>query len=143
MTWYGSKGCLKKDLLTFNWLRNIKNKTYNFWRIDTFFSKNKYMNVKIIENGGWHFTNIKSPEDIHMKLSNYGEHNEFEMSDIDLAKMSKLVKEKKVYFNHNLDKSNPNKYSYGHELVKINKNLLPKFLVDNYLKFKDWFEYKL
>ena len=143
MTWYGSKGCLKKDLLTFNWLRNIKNKKYNFWRIDTFFSKNKYMNVKIIENGGWHFTNIKSPEDIHMKLSNYGEHNEFEMSDIDLAKMSKLVKEKKVYFNHNLDKSNPNKYSYGHELVKINKNLLPKFLVDNYLKFKDWFEYKL
>lgn len=143
MTWFGSKGCLKKDLLTFNWLRNIKNKTYNFWRIDTFFSKNKYMNVKIIENGGWHFTNIKSPEDIHMKLSNYGEHNEFEMSDIDLAKMSKLVKEKKVYFNHNLDKSNPNKYSYGHELVKINKNLLPKFLVDNYLKFKDWFEYKL
>ena len=143
MTWYGSKGCLKKDLLTFNWLRNIKNKTYNFWRIDTFFSKNKYMNVKIIENGGWHFTNIKSPEDIHMKLSNYGEHNEFEMSGIDLAKMSKLVKEKKVYFNHNLDKSNPNKYSYGHELVKINKNLLPKFLVDNYLKFNDWFEYKL
>jgi len=143
MTWYGSKGCLKKDLLTFNWLRNIKNKTYNFWRIDTFFSKNKYMNVKIIENGGWHFTNIKSPEDIYMKLSNYGEHNEFEMSDIDLAKMSKLVKEKKVYFNHNADKSNPNKYSYGHELVKINKNLLPKFLVDNYLKFKDWFEYKL
>jgi beta-1,4-mannosyl-glycoprotein beta-1,4-N-acetylglucosaminyltransferase len=143
MTWHGSKGCLKKDLLTFNWLRNIKNKTYNFWRIDTFFSKNKYMNVKIIENGGWHFTNIKSPEDIHMKLSNYGEHNEFEMSDIDLAKMSKLVKEKKVYFNHNADKSNPNKYSYGHELVKINKNLLPKFLVDNYLKFKDWFEYKL
>ena len=143
MTWYGSKGCLKKDLLTFNWLRNIKNKTYNFWRIDTFFSKNKYMNVKIIENGGWHFTNIKSPEDIHMKLSNYGEHNEFEMSDIDLAKMSKLVKEKKVYFNHTADKSNPNKYSYGHELEKINKNLLPKFLVDNYLKFKDWFEYKL
>lgn len=143
MTWYGSKGCLKKDLLTFNWLRNIKNKTYNFWRIDTFFSKNKYMNVKIIENGGWHFTNIKSPEDIHMKLSNYGEHNEFEMSDIDLAKMTQLVKEKKVYFNHNVDKSNPNKYSYGHELVKINKNLLPKFLVDNYLKFKDWFEYKL
>lgn len=143
MTWYGSKGCLKKDLLTFNWLRNIKNKTYNFWRIDTFFSKNKYMNVKIIENGGWHFTNIKSPEDIHMKLSNYGEHNEFEMSDIDLAKMSKLVKEKKVYFNHNVDKSNPNKYSYGHELVKINKNLLPKFLVDNYPIFKDWFEYEL
>tara|TARA_B100000780_G_scaffold28289_1_gene17940 strand:+ start:283 stop:1179 length:897 start_codon:yes stop_codon:yes gene_type:complete len=143
MTWYGSKGCLKKDLLTFNWLRNIKNKKYKAWRIDTLFSKNKYTNVKIIKSGGWHFTNIKSPEDIFMKLSNYGEHNEFEMSDIDLDKMSKLVKEKKVYFNHTADKGNSNKYNYGHELVKINKNLLPKFLVDNYPIFKDWFEYEL
>ncbi len=143
MTWYGSKGCLKKDLLTFTWLRNIKNKQYKPWRIDTFFSKNKYTNIKIIEGGGWHFTNIKSPEDIFMKLSNYGEHNEFEMSDIDITKMSKLVKEKKVYFNHTADKTDSNKYSYGYELVKINKDLLPKFLVDNYSIFKDWFEYKL
>ena len=105
--------------------------------------KNKYTNVKIIEGGGWHFTNIKSPEDIFMKLSNYGEHNEFEMSDIDITKMSKLVKEKKVYFNHTADKTDSNKYSYGYELVKINKDLLPKFLVDNYSIFKDWFEYKL
>ena len=77
MTWYGSKGCLKKDLLTFNWLRNIKNKKYKPWRLDTFFSKNKYTSVNILENGGWHFTNIKSPKDIVMKLSNFGEHNEF------------------------------------------------------------------
>ena len=143
MIWHGSKGCLKKNLLTFNWLRNIKNKKYKAWRIDTLFSKNKYTNVKIIKSGGWHFTNIKSPEDIFMKLSNYGEHNEFEMSDIDLDKMSKLVKEKKVYFNHTADKTDSNKYSYGYELVKINKDLLPKFLVDNYSIFKDWFEYKL
>jgi beta-1,4-mannosyl-glycoprotein beta-1,4-N-acetylglucosaminyltransferase len=143
MTWHGSKGCLKKDLLTFNWLRNIKNKKYKFWRIDTFFSKNKYTSVKIIESGGWHFTNIKSPEDIVMKLSNYGEHNEFEMSDLDTIKMTQLVKEKKVYFNHTADKTNPNKYDYGHELVKIDKNLLPKFLVQNYLKYERWFEHEL
>ena len=143
MTWHGSKGCLKKDLKTFNWLRNVKNKKYNFLRIDTYFSKNKYINIKIIENGGWHFTNIKSPKDIVMKLSNFGEHNEFEMSDIDVEKMTKLVKERKVYFNHTADKSDLNKYSYGHQLKKIDKDLLPKYLVDNYSKFKDWFEFDL
>ena len=143
MTWHGSKGCLKKDLKTFNWLRNVKNKKYNFLRIDTYFSKNKYINIKIIENGGWHFTNIKSPKDIVMKLSNFGEHNEFEMSDIDVEKMTKLVKERKVYFNHTADKSDLNKYSYGHQLKKIDKGLLPKYLVDNYSKFKDWFEFDL
>tara|TARA_B110000967_G_C18792831_1_gene514205 strand:+ start:131 stop:985 length:855 start_codon:yes stop_codon:yes gene_type:complete len=143
MTWYGSKGCLKKNLLTFNWLRNIKNKQYKPWRLDTIFSKNKYTSVNIIENGGWHFTNIKSPEDIVMKLSNYGEHNEFEMSDIDINKMTKLVRDKKVYFNHTADKLDVNKYDYGHQLVKINKEQLPNFLVNNYSKFKEWFEYEL
>ena len=143
MTWYGSKGCLKKNLKTFNWLRNIKNKKYNFWRLDTYFSNNKYTNLKIIDEGGWHFTNIKSPEDIVMKLSNFGEHNEFEMSDIDVEKMTKLVKEKKVYFNHTADKSDLNKYSYGHQLQKIEKNLLPKYLIDNYSNFQEWFEYDI
>ena len=143
MTWYGSKGCLKKDLLTFNWLRNIKNKKYKPWRLDTFFSKTKYTRIKIIENGGWHFTNIKSPEDIFMKLSNYGEHNEFEMSNIDIDKMSKLVKDKKVYFNHTADKLNMNKYKHGHQLIKINKEQLPNYLVNNYSQFKEWFEYKI
>ena len=143
MIWHGSKGCLKKNLLTFNWLRNIKNKKYKPWRLDTFFSKTKYMGIKIIENGGWHFTNIKSPEDILMKLSNYGEHNEFEMSDIDIDKMSKLVKDKKVYFNHTADKLNMNKYKHGHQLIKINKKQLPNYLVNNYSQFKEWFEYKI
>ena len=78
-----------------------------------------------------------------MKLSNFGEHNEFEMSDIDVEKMTKLVKERKVYFNHKADKSDLNKYSYGHQLKKIDKDLLPKYLVDNYSKFKDWFEFDL
>ena len=143
MVWHGSKACLKKDLLTFNWLRNIKNKRYNSWRLDTLFSKNRYTSVKIIDNGGWHFTNIKSPKDIVMKLSNFGEHNEFELSGIDTVKMSKLINDKKVYFNHTADKTNMNKYDYGHQLVKINKEQLPDYLVNNYSKFKEWFEYDL
>ena len=78
-----------------------------------------------------------------MKLSNFGEHNEFEMSGIDTVKMSKLIEDKKVYFNHTADKTNMNKYDYGHQLVKINKEKLPDYLVKNYSKFKEWFEYDL
>ena len=140
MTWHGSKACLKKNLSTFNWLRNIKNKKYKPWRLDTYFSKNKYTNIKIVENGGWHFTNIKSPEDIVMKLLNFGEHNEFEVSNINTAKMSKLIKDKRVYFNHAADKSDRNKYDYSHLLININEKLLPEYLVNNKNLYKEWFD---
>jgi len=140
MTWHGSKACLKKNLSTFNWLRNIKNKKYKPWRLDTYFSKNKYTNIKIVENGGWHFTNIKSPEDIVMKLLNFGEHNEFEVSNINTAKMSKLIKDKRVYFNHAADKTDRNKYDYSHLLVNIDEKLLPEYLVKNKNLYKEWFD---
>ena len=138
--WHGSKACLKKDLLTFNWLRNIKNKKYPSWRLDTFFSENKYTNLKIIENGGWHFTNIKSPKDIVIKLMNFGEHNEFEISNINDDKMSKLIEEKKVYFNHTADKIESNKYDYGHQLIRVDEKLLPEYLIRNKDLYKDWFD---
>lgn len=37
--WYGSKGCLKQYLISPQWLRNIKDKVYPWWRFDVFFSK--------------------------------------------------------------------------------------------------------
>ena len=59
--WFGTKGCKKKKLKNFSSLRNLKNRKYPFWRIDTLFSDIKQTDVKIIESGGWHFTNIKTP----------------------------------------------------------------------------------
>ena len=55
--WFGTKGCRKKDLISFDWLRNIKTKKYPFYRLDTYFSKTKYQNVGIINDGGWHLRN--------------------------------------------------------------------------------------
>ena len=51
MPWFGSKACKKKYLKSFSWLRNIKNKKYPFWRIDTSFSDLKYTNLEIINDG--------------------------------------------------------------------------------------------
>ena len=47
--WHGSKICLKKNLKSPQWLRDLKFKNYPFWRID------KPRNIQIIHNGGWHF----------------------------------------------------------------------------------------
>ena len=78
LIWTGTKGCKKKDLDSPQWLRNIKDRKYSFFRIDTFFSKTKYMSVKIINNGGWHFSNIKTPKEIEHKLRSYLHHREFD-----------------------------------------------------------------
>ena len=67
MPWFGSKACKKKYLKSFTWLRNLKNKKYPLWRIDTLFSELKINKLEIIENGGWHFTNIKSPKELFEK----------------------------------------------------------------------------
>ena len=61
MSWIGTKGCKKKNLQSISWLREIKWKKYPFWRIDTYFSKTKHVNLDIIDYGGWHFTNLKTP----------------------------------------------------------------------------------
>ena len=53
---------------------------YPFYRIDTFFSKINIQILKFINNGGWHFTNIKSAEEIKFKLKSYLHHREFDIN---------------------------------------------------------------
>jgi len=138
--WFGSKACKKKQLISFSWLRNIKSRKYPIWRLDTCFSKTKYNNIEIIKNGGWHFTNIKTPEEIYKKLSNFGHHNEFELSGLDITKIEKFIKEKKVFYNHFVDKSNPYKWENSYKLKKVEHNKLPKFLIENKESFNQWFD---
>ena len=51
------------------------------------------MNINIIQNGGWHFTRIISPEEIHKKELDTEHHDEYRASKktpekIDLALFS-------------------------------------------------------
>src|SRR6056300_1925217 len=50
--WVGTKSCKKKNFISAQWLRNIKDKNYPFYRFDLFFSKNKYTNIRFIKKGG-------------------------------------------------------------------------------------------
>ena len=140
LPWHGSRACKKKYLKSFSWLKNLKNKKYPFWRFDTIFSNNKLRNLEIILDGGWHFTNIKKPKDLYMKLSNFGHHNEFEVSGITIEKLKEQIDNRVINYNHFADKTEKNKYDFEHKLKNIDTNLLPEYLNLNKHKYKEWFD---
>jgi beta-1,4-mannosyl-glycoprotein beta-1,4-N-acetylglucosaminyltransferase len=138
--WFGSKACKKKDLISPQWLRNIRQKKYPLWRIDTLFSEKKYINVRIIQNGGWHFTNIKTPEDIEKKFLNYTHHYEFESSGLKINDIKKIVKEKKVLYDLNQDQTG---YKWGAKtsLDKVDLSEMPEYIKNNPKKYYDWLDF--
>ncbi len=139
--WYGSKAAKKKKIVSMSWLKNLKNKQYPFWRIDTLFSNTKYINLDIIKDGGWHFTNLMTAEKLYEKLTNFGHHDEFELSGLTVDDLKKKIKEKKVFFNHFMDKENyKERWEYDYKLKKIENNLLPQYIVNNPKKFNEWFD---
>ena len=137
LSWTGSKICKKKDFINPQWLRNIKTKKYPLWRLDIFFSNKKYNNIKVIKNGGWHFTNIKTAEEIHNKMKNFLHHYEYEKSGLNTLHIEKLIKNKKALYNYSADQR-VNKWTNNSELEKINLDYLPKYINENKLKYKDW-----
>ena len=138
MNWCGTRACKKKYLISPQWLRNIKDKSYPFWRLDTIFSEKKFQNINFIQNGGWHFTSIKSPKDIFYKLSNFMHHHEFEESGLTENDMKKMVSEGVILYDHSVDKT-ANKYTGSQKLIKISDAELPKYLIKNKMNFKEWF----
>ena len=135
--WHGSKACKKKNLISPQWLRNVKDKIYPFWRLDALFSRKKYQDIKIIDNGGWHFSNIKTPADIEKKLKNYLHHREYELNPIGEEKISKIIKEKKPIYNLRADMRS-NKFNLSEKLVVSDISELPYYMQKNINKYKDW-----
>ncbi len=137
--WFGSRACLKKNLISPQWLRDTKSRKYPFWRIDTFFSKSKYNNIEYIENGGWHFVNIKSPEEIEKKLKNFGHHWEYQVSGLNLKDIRNMVKNKTAVYDYHADMKE-SKWSGQEKLTKCELAELPKFLNLNGKIYSDWIE---
>jgi beta-1,4-mannosyl-glycoprotein beta-1,4-N-acetylglucosaminyltransferase len=140
MNWFGTKGCKKKKLKSLSWLRNIKLKKYPFWRLDTLFSETKQINLQIIQDGGWHFTNLKTPEEMYEKFMNFGHHDEFRLSGLTIEKIREKIKNKEMFYDHFADQSSTNKWKSDYKLKKYNSSLLPKYLSDNQNKYKEWFD---
>jgi beta-1,4-mannosyl-glycoprotein beta-1,4-N-acetylglucosaminyltransferase len=137
--WFGSRACLKKNLISPQWLRDTKSRKYPFWRIDIFFSKSKYNSIEYIENGGWHFVNIKNPEEIEKKLKNFGHHWEYQVSGLNLNDIKNMVNKKTAIYDYHAD-MRESKWAGKKKLTKCELAELPKFLNLNSKLYSDWID---
>ena len=137
--WVGTKACKKKYFKSPQWLRNIKDRKYAPYRIDAFFSDYKYINVKLINNGGWHFTNIKSPEELEYKMKSYLHHREFDLNPLKLDDIKKIMENKKAIYDLSADKR-VKKIGSGNKLEKCNLEVLPEVIKSNLDKYRKWLD---
>ena len=122
--WEGTRACLKKNLKSFYFLRKKivkKNLVKPFWK----FHLEK--NIQIIGNGGWHFNNLYSVENISKKLK-AAPHQEFSS---DKFSSEKAIKD-------NISKLQ-DLYGRNHKYKKVPiDDSYPKFFQENSDKFKDY-----
>ena len=137
--WFGTKACKKDNLLSPQWLRNIKDKRYPFWRLDTLFSKTKYQDIHFVTNGGWHFSYLKTAKNIEKKLTSYLHHREYDLEPIGEKGIQKMITNKKPVYNLKVD-SKKNKFDGGEELQVASTDELPNYIKSNLDKYKDWLE---
>ena len=115
--WHGSKMCLKKDLRSPQWLRNLKFKKYPFWRFD------KLKGLQIIPEGGWHFAYLLNAEAISNKIKSFA-HGEFNIKEY------REIKKKMTDLEH------PTR---GFQLKKVEiDSSFPNYIIENKEKLKDW-----
>ena len=119
--WHGSKICLKKNLKSPQWLRDLKFKKNPFWRID------KISGLQIIKDGGWHFSYLQSPDEILKKIVSFshGERN------VPTFANQKNIEEK--------IKMQKNIFDLGFSYRKIDiDHTFPKYIIENKEKLKEW-----
>ena len=119
--WMGTKICQKKYLKSPQWLRSIKTKKRPFWK----FYKPK--EPQLIFDGGWHFSFLKKPKDIAIKIEAYS-HQEFNKNDfVDEEKIAKRIENKEDLFNRN----------FKYKKIEIDESF-PKYIFNNKTIFKEW-----
>ena len=139
LEWFGSKACKKKFIISPEHLRSSKNKIYPLWRLDILFSKFKFNSIYFVNDGGWHFSNIRKPEDLENKMLNFLHHVDYEQSGFKLSDLKKIMKEKKVMYNHFIDKTG-NKWGEGQKLQVTKVNEMPEYISKNFTKYKEWLD---
>jgi catalase (peroxidase I) len=90
---------------------------------------NKERCVKIIEKGGWHFSQIMNPKQIQIKFLNDEHHDEYELNKLKYTKIKDMIKNKYIIYDHKADQKNlKKKWNNKIFLTKININQLPYYI---------------
>jgi len=138
LDWTGTKACKKKYFKSAQWLRNVKDRKYPFYRVDTYFSEKKYINCEFVDNGGWHFTNIKTAKQIKQKLESYLHHIEFDKNPLSAEDIDKIIQDKIAIYDLSVDQRK-NKIR-GNKLENYPLHKLPEYLQDNLNDYKVWID---
>ncbi len=128
--WIGSRICVKKFLKSPQWLRELKFKKRPFWRIDKIRLNN------IIQNGGWHFCNLKNPEELLYKYQNLCETN-------DPIHFNEKINQKYLNIDSIKKKIINSKDIIGRNdtFKKVNlDSTFPEYIKKNQSKYKQWIE---
>ena len=122
--WYGTRCCKKKYLISPQKLRNEKIKNYPFWRLDKIYKKK----FNIIEDGGWHFTYIKTLSDIKKKIKSFA-HEEFNKDKyLDDTYLKQKIDDGEDLFERD----------FKFKKIEVNQNNLPTYLVENINNYSSW-----
>ena len=138
-TWVGSRACQKKNLISPQWLRDVKARAYPLWRLDIFFSKRKYNDIFFVDDGGWHFSYLNTAQLIEEKLRSYTHHREYDLNPIGINNIEKRIKNRESIYNLCVDQRK-NQFSKGVKLDLLNDSKLPKYIINNKVNFKEWLE---
>ena len=74
------------------------------------------------------------------KLSNFLPHLEYEHSGITEEELRNIIKDKKIYYDHEVDKSS-SKWKPSVKLERANLSDLPEYLRKNKEKLTEWFDF--
>ena len=126
--WHGSRICVKKFLKSPQWLRELKFKKRPFWRLDKLRLNN------IIDDGGWHFCNLKNAEQLLYKYKNLCETNDPYNFNEKIDKKYLQLDEIKKRINFGQDIIGRNETYEAQNL----DNSFPKYILENKSAYKEW-----
>ena len=120
--WPGSRIIKKKILTSPQEIRYKTVKRIKFWQLHRFFT-----NPNFINDGGWHFSYLMSPEKIKLKVESFA-HGEFNRKDItNIESIKNKINKNKDIFNRNI----------SFQKVQIDDSF-PEYIVKNIQKFSEF-----
>ena len=126
MAW--SRICVRKFLKSPQWLRDLKFKKRPIWRLDKLRLNN------IIDDGGWHFCNLKKPEELLYKYKNLCETN-------DPINFKEKIEEKYLNIDEIKRRVDLGKDIIGRDdkfdRIPLDRTY-PEYLLKNVKKYEDW-----
>ena len=83
---------------------------------------------------------MKNPVDVEIKLKSYLHHRDFEVENIDLKEITRLMKNNETVYDMFADKKEKKFSEKKKKLIIYPKANLPNYVIENEIKFKDWLD---